>query len=439
TLGRCVEERAYNSLNKHKKVDYGVRLEELNPLLFYLNDNELDQIESVLPPFSSIAAYIFNNKIKLKREEIKILKEKIGLSALLTKKGKKLKKMKKEILSKVIPEKYAKLQKEYEKQIWYNFRKIIIIFYIEGMLATYMKAHNVYSLILWILGVLPYYGLKLLSLRISNQKISLKLSQAASLYFLARYGPGAAQSLIEFGLLSPYTEKILNGKNQQFWKYTPKPIRKILFTAGELLSGNKRKKFDEKEIRDELYILPETVKNNVPGNVRERFKERVVNCEIELEDVRKTLPFYYISGYYKRSPVIENGRIVDREYVRKLAAREGVFSGRFEEKILKRPWKYLGCDLDLNGKIVWVKDVIGIASTKIDGLQEGIIRKEGYLALLGTKADEIARRFMEEREIKSWKFENRKLQYFQARNKRESPKNLGRISNRVIHLWFLAE
>ena len=77
-----------------------------------------------------------------------------------------------------------------------------------------------------------------------------------------------------------------------------------------------------------------------------------------------------------------------RGWVRKISNRLGEFAEDIERRIVKRPWEYgLGIDL-IDGKIVWVRDIVGVVPSKRDGLFKGIIRKEGYLTLLGKEADE---------------------------------------------------
>ena len=395
TLEALSAQRAYNTLEPNEKIEYGVFSKHLNPLFFYLNDKELNFLEETLPEYWKIAKYVYEKKLSLSEEEIKLLATKNSIKSFLTKEGRRIRNEKRRLLSKIIPGEYEKIQKEYEKELWYDFRKALAILYAEGITITYLSTHNPYALLTWIGGIVPYYALRILSYKASDKKVSSTLRKAAIAYFYARYGPTALESLVEFGVVAP----LIGEAVERAWLYTPKIIRKLLFRTGEFLSGVKRKKFDEREIRKELYSLPDVVPNHVHPRIIERFKEKVENEEIEVEDTGKTLFKLSMLGYYRRPVVIKNGKIVDKEYVRKLASKEGNFLKDFEYKIVKRPWKYLGMDIiysDGKAEIVWVKNVIGVTPTKREGLYKGILRKEGYLALLGVKADEIAKEYIEE-------------------------------------------
>ncbi|MGC9147288.1 MAG: hypothetical protein ACP5GL_05690, partial [Infirmifilum sp.] len=81
-------------------------------------------------------------------------------------------------------------------------------------------------------------------------------------------------------------------------------------------------------------------------------------------------------------------KIIDKDYVRKLAQKEGMFLEDFEKKLEAIPSRYLGYGL-YEGKLVYVKDVIGILSCD---LLDALAQKEGYLAILGRKSDEIVDR-----------------------------------------------
>ncbi len=399
TLESLSAQRAYNSLETDERIEYGVFSKRLDPLFFYLDENELNVIEKTIPEYWKIVGYVYRKKIGLEDEKVKLLMQKISKKSFFTKEGRKIRKRRRELLSKIIPKDYEKIQEEYEKELWYDFRKILALLYAPGVITTYLTTQNPYALLPWIAGIAPYYTLKMLSYKIPNKRISSKLRKAATAYFYVRYGPAALESIVEFGFVAP----TLGEGVERAWKYTPKPIRKILFRTGEILGGVKRKKFDEKEIRQELYSLPEVVSNSVPPKVIERFKEKVENEEIEIEDTGETLFSLSMLGYYRRPIVVKNGKIVDKKYVRKLAAKEGTFLDDFENKIVKRPWEYLGMDInysDDKAEIVWVKDVIGVTPSRRNGLYKGILRKEGYLALLGTKSDEIFKEYVDEIESK---------------------------------------
>jgi hypothetical protein len=95
-----------------------------------------------------------------------------------------------------------------------------------------------------------------------------------------------------------------------------------------------------------------------------------------------------ISWFRRKVVAIPEGReikIVDKEFVRKLAEKEGTFLDKIEVEIKKYPKKYLCFDL-WNGRIVFTRDVIGVLPCRIF---DALAYKEGYIAILGKKADEL--------------------------------------------------
>ena len=82
-------------------------------------------------------------------------------------------------------------------------------------------------------------------------------------------------------------------------------IRKVLDKSEKFLSGVKAKKFDEKEIRNLLYDVPNEIKTYVPSSSIESYKDGIENRFIKVEDPRENLEEAYVLGYHKREEVIK--------------------------------------------------------------------------------------------------------------------------------------
>ena len=366
TIEALTAQKAYNSLPKELNLEYAVYSASLDPIFFKI---DLNWIEENLPPYSLVVKkYVEEN---LSREELEEIKRN----------PKKLRK----ILAKTMPRKWIEIQEEYSKQLWYDFRKLIIPTYVLGMASTYLATGNPYSILYWASGIIPYYALKILAHNAKNRRISRYLNSIATVYFFGRFGVSAVLSAVEFGYLAPLIGKQL----EKAWPYLPKKARRALDSIEKWLSGIKLKEFDEKEIVNSLLQVPKVVQHKVPRKAVERYLEELENGLIEVEDPRKLLYKPFVLSYYRRKVVVRKGKIVDKDFIKKLAEIEGTFIEEMERKVERKPWKYLGVDL-INGEVVWVRDIIGVVPIKSEGLFLGISRKEGYSCLLAKKADEIA-------------------------------------------------
>jgi len=131
---------------------------------------------------------------------------------------------------------------------------------------------------------------------------------------------------------------------------------------------------------------------SIPRTAVERFLDEVENGLVEVEDPRRVLLHPFSLSWYRRKvvAVLEGGevRVVDKEFARKLAQREGVFLEELEGRVRACPTKYLGIDL-WRGRVVFTRDVIGVLPCQI---ARALAYKEGYTAILGKKADEILER-----------------------------------------------
>jgi len=377
---------AYNSLDENEKIEYAIFSQSLEPLFFNLSRKELRMIEENLPPFSKIIQQIFK-KLKIEEEEAEILRKKIPFYKLFTEEGRELRKRKKEIYKKILNEEWEKISNVYKKKLWMDFQKLLIPLYVTGVLETYFATSNPYLIAYGLLVFsMPYYLLRYASYELTNKRISQYLSRLATIYFIGRNPTGFLQSMIEFGVLAPKIGELV----ERAWPYLPKKARKIIDRTEKFLSNVKPKKFDKKEIAERLYEVPKFLDTSIPNYVLEKYRENIESGKIEVENPRETLAKPYVLGYHRRAIVVQDRKIVDKDYVRKLAKIEGINLEKMEEEILKRPEKYLGIDMK-NGKLVYVKDIIGIVPSKKEGLYEGVIRKEGYLCMLALKSDEIAK------------------------------------------------
>ena len=375
--------KAYNFLSDEKKLEYGLISSSLNPIFLSFNKEEVDFVEKNLPPFPILIQEVFKRR-GVSEEEIEMLNKPLPKNPF---ERRKLIKEKNEIYEKygLIPEEWKSFEKIYREKIWKESRKLIYSLYFLTSLELYLATENPFSSLIYLLSFpIPYQLLRYASSKISSKRTRKYLNNAISLYYFIRSPTSAVISTLEFGLGAPLLSKYL----EKAWLYLPKSLRKFLYESQIHLSGIKKKKFDEREIRENLYNI-KIDSQNIPKAAIERFKEDVDNGTIEIENPEETLFNPYSVSYWRRRVVaIPEGRklkIVDKDYVRKLAQKEGMFLEDFEKKLEAIPSRYLGYGL-YKGKLVYVKDIIGILSCD---LLNALAYKEGYLAILGRKSDEI--------------------------------------------------
>jgi len=379
TVEALAAQKAYNSLPEELRLEYAVYSTSLDPIFF---KTDLNWVEENLPPYPLIVKkYVEENLSKENLEELR-------------KNPRKFKKL----LAETLPKEWVEIQEEYSKQLWYDFRKLIIPTYILGIASTYLATGNPYSILYWASGIVPYYILKIFAYTTKNKKVSKYLDSTAAIYFFGRFGVSAMLSVIELSYLAP----IIGRQLEKIWPYLPRKARKVIDLIEKWLSGIKLKEFDEKEIRNSLLEVPRVVRHKVPRKAFEKYLDELENGLIEIEDPRKLLYKPFVLSYHRRKAVVERRGIVDKDFVRKLAKVEGTFIEEMERRIERKPWKYLGVDL-INGEIVWVRDIIGILSVKNEGLFLGSVRKEGYNCLLGKRADEIAKEIIVPISLRHWR------------------------------------
>ncbi|MEM0481261.1 MAG: hypothetical protein QXQ14_03735 [Candidatus Aenigmatarchaeota archaeon] len=376
--------RAYKSLSEEERIEYGIFSSSLSPYFFNL-EGEIDWIERTLPPYPLIVKRLFEKK-NISEEEIKIFQEKVSLNPV---KRIRILKEKEKILRKynLIPKELEEINEKYKERSWKDFRKLLLPFYFMTASSLYFYSNNpILPFIYFLSFPIPYNLLKYYSFKFSNKKIRNYIDRISFGYLLAYSPQSLLLSLLEFQIGAPLLSKTI----EKYWSSFPYIFRKIIYTSENFLSGLKTKKFDEKEIRKALYDI-KFENLSIPSKAIENYKEKVENELIEIEDPRKVLLFpYSISWHRRRIVAFKEGKelkIIDKDYVRKLAQKEGMFLEIFEERLRKNPEKYLGIDL-YNRKIVYTKDIIGILPCQ---LLNALAHKEGYVAILAERSDEIIR------------------------------------------------
>jgi hypothetical protein len=369
--------KAYNSLpSEEEKLKYGVFSSSLNPLFLSLTKEEIDWIERNLPPFHILVQEVIKRRVP--EEEIEILNKPFSIKNLLE--WRKLNREKNEIYEKygLIPEEWKKIEKKYQEKIWKESRKLIYSLYALTSLGLYLATQNPLTPLLYLLSFpIPYQVLRYISSKVPHEKTRKYLNNAISLYYFARSPTWAMISILEYGLGASLLSKYL----EKSWPYLPRFSRKFLYEAQIYLSGIKKEKFDEREIRKALYNI-KIDSPNIPKSVIEKYKEDIDNEIIEIENPAETLLSDAISYWRRRVVAIPKGRkleIVDKygqDYVTKLAQKEGM------------PSEYLGYGL-YEGKLVYVRNIIGILPCD---LLNALAYKEGYVTILARKSDEIVDR-----------------------------------------------
>jgi hypothetical protein len=385
TLERLSAYKAYRSLPENKRMQYAEFSSHLYDIFFLLSSEQLDFIERNLPPYPYIAEMIWKER-NVSEEEAKILSEKIPRNPL---KARKLMKEKEKILEKyeLISEEYRSILEKRRESDWKTLRKILALFYGTTSLELYLSTSNPLSPIIYLLSFpVPYQGLKYLSSKFPDRRIRRYIDKVLLFYWIARSPSGMLLSTLEFSLGVPLISKAI----EKCWysDYFPDFLRKLIYKSQTFASALKTENFDEREIRETLYNI-KIDSPSIPQSSIERFKEEIDNEVIEIEDPRKVLLHPWSISWFRRKVVaIPEGseiKIIDKEFVRKLAEKEGTFTKVMEEKVKKYPTRYLGFDL-WEGRIVFTRDIIGVLPCQI---LDALAYKEGYTAILGKKADEL--------------------------------------------------
>jgi hypothetical protein len=378
--------RAYQSLPREEKMRYAEYSSYLFDAFFLLPEEKIGFIERNLPPYEYIAEMVWEGK-NLTDEEREILTKKIPKNPL---KAIRLAKNKEEILRRhgLISEEYQSILEKQRESEWSDTRKLLALFYAATSLELYLSTGNPMTPLIYLASFpLPYQTIKYISRKIPNKRVRDYVDKLSYLYLVAKSPVGTMLSLAEFGFVAPLISKTI--EKAWYSDYFPDLLRKAIYETQIRISGIKPRNFDEREMREKLYNI-KIDSPNIPKSAVERFKDEVEDGLIEIEDPRKVLlDPWALSWFRRRIVAVQEGssiRIVDKDFVKKLASKEGIS----EREIEKIPTKYLGVDY-WNDKLAYTRDLIGILPCDID---IALAHKEGYTAILGKKADEIIEKKM---------------------------------------------
>jgi len=376
---------AYQSLPRKERMRYSEYSSYLFDVFFLLSEEKIGFVERNLPPYEYVAEMIWEGK-NLTDEERELLTKKIPRNPL---KARRLVKNKEEILRRhgLISEEYQAILERQRESEWKDTRKLFALFYAVLSLEIYLSTGDLVTPLIYLASFpLPYQTLKYISRKVPNKRVRDYVNKLSFLYFVARSPVGAMLSLAEFGFVSPLISKSID--KAWYSDYFPDFVRKAIYETQIRISGIKSRKFDEREMREKLYNI-KIDSTNIPKSAIERFKDEVEGGLIEIEDPRKTLLDPWALSWFRRKIVaIQEGssiRIVDKDYVKRLANKEGTFQTEIEKTIEKNPTRYLGLDY-WKDNLVYTRDLIGILPCDID---IALAHKEGYTAILGKKADKI--------------------------------------------------
>jgi len=356
TIEGLTAQISYRSLEEEFKVEFGVYSDSIarHPIFFLLSDEELALIEQSLPPYSSIVRYVYE-KVGISYGDVEEMVGKRNLLYSLV--NRRMVAKEREMRRKLVSEEYEKVMKEYSKHIGRKIRKLFIPFYLWTASIILLQTGNPYLLLSWLSIVAPYYLLIELSYKFKDRKISDAIQKASLIYFISTNPMGALKSMLEFGVGGSLFGAIM----ERGWKYLPKSVRRGIDASEKFLSGIKVGRFDEREIRRELYENSKAILSSLPNNVFDKFREDVDNGIIEVENAREIQRKPFSLGYWERRKVLEQKgnklEIIDKKYVRKLASIQGMFLDDFENLIVKKPYEFLRIDVDRNGNTIFTKDV----------------------------------------------------------------------------------
>ncbi|MEM0333228.1 MAG: hypothetical protein QXX30_02055 [Candidatus Aenigmatarchaeota archaeon] len=382
TIERLSAYKAYESLPKEEKLEFGLYSEELDPLFFVLDKDFIDWIEKTLPPYPTIVSNLYNKK-GLKSEEIEIMTKRSINPITNYRVGKK----KRDIIKKygLISEEFEKVNQKIQERRWKAIRNTMIPLY--GISAASIMIYTkdpVSSLLSWLPFPILFNLGRYITFKTENRKIKNFIDRSLTAALIASSPESYIRVILEFGVGAP----LLSYSIEKLWPYVPRSFKKFFYNLQLKSSGIKTKKFDEKEVRNLLYNV-NISSENIPNYLFEEYKNQIENGIIEVEDPRKTLISTYGLSYYRRKKVasLEGNevKIIDNEYVKKLAQIEGTFLKDFENRLKRYPTKYLGVSV-LDDKIYFVRDIIGILPSQIES---GLAYKEAYCCLLGKKSDNI--------------------------------------------------
>ena len=375
---------AYRSLPRELGLRYAVFSSHLFDVFFSLSEEELAFVERNLPPYPYIGEVVWRGR-SLSDEEMSILRERVPKNPF---RALKLLREKERILEEhgLMPEEYRLILERQRVEDWRALGKVLAVFYGVSAFQVFLSTMSVWAVLAYLLSFpLPYLGLRYLP----PGRVQRYVDRVLTLYAFASSPLGALRGYFEYGVLAPLLARLV----ERFWFSSrfPDAFRRVVYSLQLSVSGLKRGRFDEREVREKLYGL-RVDSPGVPRSALERFREEIDNGVIEVVDPRSALLHPWALSWFRRRVVaVQEGRtvrVVDKGFVRKLAEKEGLTLGEMEERVRRMPLKYLGFDF-WDGKIAYTRDIIAVLPCE---LVDALAFKEGYTAVLGKKADEIAER-----------------------------------------------
>ena len=382
--------RAYKSLPREDGLRYASYSSFLFDVFFNLSGDQLVAVERTLPPYPRVWEMALEGR-GLTWEEIEVLRSRLPLNPF---RALRLARERERILERrgLVSGEYRLILERQRLEDWRVMEKALGAFYGVTGISVLFSTGSFLAMLLYVLSFpLPYLGLRRLALQYGGRRLRRYVNAVLAVYGFARSPFGVLIGGLEYGVLSPMLARIV----ERFWgsRRFPGWLRERLYGAQLAVSGLRAGRFDERDIRDRLLGL-RIGSPGIPRSAVERFREEVESGYIEVVDIRRALLDPWALSWYRRRVVaVQEGRdvkIVDKDFVRMLAEREGMGLGEMEDRVRKWPLMYLGFDY-WNGRPAYTRDVIGVLPCEI---VDGLLYKEGYTAVLGKRADEIVEKRM---------------------------------------------
>lgn len=415
------------SINKEYAKEFGVFSGALNPIFFHLSPQELSEVELSLPPYPLIMRHVYE-KLEISGEDLKLSEawkelasRKIynlplvdiifATSSRLKKDWREMREANERVNNKIITEEFREILDGYSQRYFSVSRKTMIPVYGITALSFYLKTFDLGIEVAYLLSILTYnflsslkYGSNEKRKRLSKISFPIRAITSSSIgayiysktvdlpliatYFFTVFLPSYLEAGIEYKEASKVGELI-----EKAWPYLPKIFRKVIESLDAGLWGRKIDQFDERDIREELYEASKNIKTSLPNGILEEFRRRLEDgVSIQIENPSEKLVIPFALGYHRRKIILEKEgeewKIRNKEYIRRLAQKCGMFVQDFEREIEKRPGDFLV--LDFKGeKPVYCVDVIGMYNFENEGLRKGVAFKEAEACLLGLRANEL--------------------------------------------------
>jgi len=293
------------------------------------------------------------------------------------------------------------------RQLRWKFRWSFTPFYLAALAGSSLASIPLYAL-----GLTPLYALPEIATYLERKgKPGGKIINAiASAYYFLRSPLMAAETKLEYRFLGPKLARWRIGK--KIWERSPRALRKLYHRGGLLLNGilplrehvvdlfahdgkRLRKKLSYEEVKRELLNALSELGESYAQDVKEEALSQLENELVEIENPAESLyrdDFISTRGYFKRKIVARRKgkkvEIVNRKYLKKLASKLGEFETRLEQKVERNPTHYLDVDVDRDGNVVYIANVIGV-DPYFGEISKGFAAKEASGFLKWRKAQRI--------------------------------------------------